>query len=138
METSALPSEVFEWISDLERYPAWLEIVPRASPSPPDGGAPAWSVDLRGRWGPFARSKRLRMVRTEHDPPHRVVFERRELDGRRHASWVLVAEISGGDPTVLTMDLSYDGRFASKPLELLLRQEIERSRARLRSHLGDT
>lgn len=140
LECPVEPQAVFAWVEGLDRYPNWLEIVPRAVADPPhrDDEGPAWTVDLRGRVGPLARSKRLRMVRTLHEPPSRVVFERREHDGRSHASWRLIAEVaphSGG--SVLTMHLLYDGRFAGRALERLLSEEIERSRVRLLSCLGD-
>lgn len=134
VEAPVSPAEVFRHIDDLARYPAWLDIVPRAvavDAEPGDAG-PAWSVDLRGRLGPLARSKRLRMVRAVHEPPHRVVFERRENDGREHARWVLTAEVAPLDAgSVLEMHLHYGGRFAGRPVEVLLGQEIERSRPRL-------
>ncbi|HEY6414605.1 MAG TPA: hypothetical protein VIX41_00150, partial [Acidimicrobiales bacterium] len=62
------PERLFGWVDDLAHYPEWLDIVPRATPVEAQDGdpGPAWSVDLRGRLGPFARSKRLRMVRTVH------------------------------------------------------------------------
>ena len=63
----------------------------------PDDVGPAWSVDLRGRLGPFARAKRLRMVRTVHEPDHHARFERVEHDGRQHSPWVLDATVAGGD-----------------------------------------
>ena len=60
------PEVLYPWIADLGRYPRWLDIVPRAVEDDVrnDDVGPAWSVDLRGRLGPFARAKRLRMVRT--------------------------------------------------------------------------
>jgi hypothetical protein len=71
----------------------------------------AWDVELRAQVGPFARSKRLRMVRTEHDVPHRVTFERSELDERSHSVWVLRATIDPAPEgqTGLTMELHYGG-----------------------------
>jgi len=134
LETVASAERVFEWIADLERYPEWLEIVPRAVPDAPapDDEGPAWIVDLRARVGPLARSKRLRMVRTVHEPSTRAVFERREHDGRQHASWVLTASVAeDAGRATLEMHLHYGGRFGGKPLELILAQEIERSRPRL-------
>ena len=122
------PDAVFAVVEDLGTYPDWLDIVPRAEPD----GADAWSVDLRGRVGPFARSKRLRMVRTVHEPPVAVRFERAEHDGRQHSPWVLRAEVApapGG--TRLTMHLHYGGSLWGPVLERLLGDEIERSRARL-------
>jgi hypothetical protein len=141
LETEAPADELFGWVAELDRYPEWLEIVPRAVTTAPraDDEGPAWIVDLRGRVGPLARSKRLRMVRTVHDVPRRVVFERREDDGRRHSPWVLTAEV---EPTttgsVLRMHLHYGGRLAGRPVELMLAAEIDRSRDRLRGLLART
>jgi uncharacterized protein YndB with AHSA1/START domain len=134
LETNAPAGRVFEWIADLGRYPQWLDIVPSAVPDDPetDDEGPAWIVDLRARVGPLARSKRLRMVRTQHEPPTRVVFERREHDGRQHAPWVLTASVAEEDArATLQMHLHYGGRFFGKPLEMILAQEIERSKGRL-------
>ena len=125
---------VFDWVEDLARYPAWLEIVTRAEPvAAVDGDpGPAWAVDLRGRLGPLARSKRLRMVRSTHQHPDRVVFERRETDTRSHAPWILRAEVvAAGAGSRLTMQLHYGGGLWGPVLERLLGDEIEQSRARL-------
>jgi hypothetical protein len=123
---------LFEWVADLTRYPQWLDIVPRAVPAD-DGDAPAWTIDLRGRLGPFARSKRLRMVRTRHDEPKAVVFERQERDGRSHSPWLLEATVSDGEAggSRLTMHLHYGGGLWGPLVERLLADEIERSRPRL-------
>jgi hypothetical protein len=129
------PEALFAWVEDLARYPDWLDIVPHAVAADPDAGdtGPAWSVDLRGRLGPFARSKRLRMVRTVHEPPGRVRFERREHDGRDHAGWVLSAEVtpSGDGSSRLAMHLHYGGGLGGPLVERLLRDEIVRSKPRL-------
>ncbi len=130
MEAACRPEELFSWVEDLGRYPEWLEIVTRAEPI--EGDEPVWAVDLRGRVGPLARSKRLRMVRSVHRPPERVTFERRELDGRDHSPWVLDAEVaSSGGSSRLTMTLTYGGGLFGPVLERVLRDEIERSRLRL-------
>lgn len=122
------PEGVFPWVDDLTRYPSWLDIVPRAEPT----GDGAWLVDLRGRLGPLARSKRLRMVRTTCDAPTAVRFERDEQDGRSHSPWVLDAAIEAvGDGCRLTMHLHYGGALFGPVIERLLRDEIERSRPRL-------
>lgn len=126
------PDELYRWVEDLGTYPRWLEIVTRAEPLGEEvTGAPAWAVDLRGRLGPLARSKRLRMVRTVHDG--RVArFERAELDGRSHSPWILDAEVgSDGDGARLRMHLHYGGALFGPVLERVLRDEIERSRGRL-------
>jgi hypothetical protein len=123
------PGVLFAWVSDLGRYPEWLDIVPRAVPI--DEGR-AWSVDLRGRLGPFARSKRLRMERTVCEEPHRARFERVEHDGRSHSPWVLTADVSEtSDGSRLTMHLHYGGGLFGPVIERLLSDEIERSRPRL-------
>ena len=131
--------EVFAWVDDLGRYPEWLDIVPRASAAAPhaDDVGPAWSVDLRGRLGPVARAKRLRMVRTVHEPASRARFERVEHDGRQHSAWVLDATVEGhGGSSTLTMRLHYGGRLWVPALDRLLADEIERSRPRLLERLA--
>jgi hypothetical protein len=134
LDAPCSPHELFAWVDDLARYPDWLDIVPRAVAVTPhaDDAGPAWSVDLRGRVGPFARAKRLRMVRTERVEGRRVRFERVEHDGRQHSPWVLDATV---DPTAdgsrLTMRLHYGGRLWMPVLDRLLADEIERSRPRL-------
>src|SRR5690606_19238821 len=132
MEAPCPPAQLFAWVEDLARYPEWLEIVTRAAAAPADSEAgpdrdhrPAWAVDLRGRVGPLARSKRLRMVRTVHDAPHRVRFERAELDGRTHSPWTLEVEITGDAQAAhLTMWLRYGGGLFGPVLERVLRDEI--------------
>ena len=142
MDARCASEELFEWVEDLSRYPRWLEIVTRAepladdsAPGDPAGVEPSWAVDLRGRIGPLARSKRLRMIRTRHDVPRSVRFERAELDGRTHSPWVLEADVGAIEgPEVgsrLTMRLSYGGGLFGPVLERVLRDEIERSRRRL-------
>jgi len=129
------------WVSALDRYPAWLSIVPRAdleaAPVDPaagvDAGSPAWAVELRAKLGPLARSKRLRMVRTVDDPDH-VRFERWEIDGKEHSPWMLDARIEDTETgSRLTMMLHYGGNFGVGLLERLLTDEIESSKPRLRA-----
>ena len=128
------PDRVFAVVADLATYPRWLDIVARADPA--DDGS--WTVDLRGRLGPFARSKRLRMVRTADEAPTHARFERAELDGRSHSPWVLDAAVApAADGSRLTMTLHYGGGLWMPVLERMLRDEIERSRPRLLSVLAD-
>jgi hypothetical protein len=134
LEAPASPEALFPWIDDLGRYPDWLDIVPRAVAV--DGieadAGPAWSVDLRGRVGPFARAKRLRMVRTERVDLEHVRFERVEHDGRQHSPWVLDADLVPlATGSLLTMRLHYGGRLWMPVLDRLLADEVERSRPRL-------
>ena len=129
-------ADLFAWVGSLDSYDRWLDIVPRTEPAPAAAGdpGPAWFVTLRGRLGPLARSKRLRMVRSLHEPPSRAVFERREVDGRDHADWILRATVtSEGSGSMLTMALHYGGSLWVPLLDRLLTSEIESSRRRLRA-----
>jgi hypothetical protein len=122
------PEVLFAWVRHLDRYPEWLEIVTQAQPG--DDGS--WAVDLRGRMGPLARTKRLRMVRTELAEPNHVVFERREVDGRDHSPWVLEVDVAAEPAGArLVMSLHYGGGLFEPLIERVLRDEIERSRLRL-------
>lgn len=131
--------ELFTWVDDLSRYPQWLDIVPVAVPAEahPDDPGPAWSVDLRGQMGPFARSKRLRMARVLHEAPHRVRFERVEHDGKNHSMWALEAAVEAtADGSRLRMGLHYGGALGGPIVEKLLADEIERSGPRLLALVG--
>lgn len=130
--------EVFAWVEDLALYPRWLSIVPKAVPATPaDDGQACWDIELRGRIGPLARSKRLRMCRTRHVPSQCAVFERKELDGRSHSLWRLRADLTpivlddGRPGCELSMALHYGGGLWVPLLDRLLLEEIERSRPRL-------
>lgn len=135
LEAPCRPDKLFAWVDDLGRYPQWLDLVPRAEPAPPVAGdpGPAWLVDLRAQLGPLARSKRLRMVRTDHRRSAVARFERLEHDGRDHSPWVLEAQVEpvGPDASRLTMHLHYGGGMFGPVIERLLHDEITRSRPRL-------
>lgn len=92
----------------------------------------AWEVELRAKVGIFARSKRLRMVKS-HDDEGRIVFERREADGRRHASWILIVTLDDQrESTVVTMDLSYGGAlWTGGVLDRVLASQVEQGKAGL-------
>jgi len=131
VELSCTPEVLAPWVDDLGAYPQWMGLVHKADPIA--GEEAAWSVDLRARLGPLARSKRLRMVRTEYSPGAHARFEREEHDGKTHGKWVLAAtyEPRGGG-THLVMDLVYDGSlWTAGLLEKTLQDEIERGKARL-------
>lgn len=121
---------LFAQVDDLVRYPQWVDLVHRAEPV--DGGA--WQVELRARLGPLARSKRLRMERTVHDTTeHVAVFERVEVDGKKHSPWVLRAEVTEADgSSTLHMHLHYGGGlWTGGVLERALADQITNGRERL-------
>ena len=122
---AAPPDAVFAHVSTLDAYPAWLRIVHDVEPVD-DTTIPTWMVELRARVGPFARSKRLRMCRTEIVANESVVFERSEIDGREHAMWRLQVDLEPvADGTLVTMRLAYDGSHWSGPvLERVLGDEV--------------
>lgn len=128
------PDEVFAVLADLCTYPQWLTIV--ASAAAESGADDAWSIDLAGRIGPFTRTKRVRMVRTEADPVARAVrFERRERDGRRHNEWILTGTTTSVGH--VHVHLHYGGT-TLPGADLLLRQEIRDAGPRLQRHLDAT
>ncbi len=133
-QLNASGGRVHEVLADLEAYPQWLEIVTRADPAAPSSAdsSPAWMVTLSAKLGPLARSKRLRMVRVVAEPDH-LRFERRELDGRDHADWVLDVMIEDGQPCSVEVTLSYSGGLWSKPLEAVLGSQVTDAVSRLQA-----
>ena len=129
MIVPAEPATVFPFVVDLREYPRWLPLVHAAEPDDDAG----WTVELRARVGPFARSKQLRMERTAVVPDELAVFERAEVDGREHARWALRCELTTvDDGTLVTMHLAYDGRlWTAGILERVLDEEVRRGRAGL-------
>lgn len=124
------PAAVFAQVETLDRYPAWMRMVHRVEADGTDEDRPAWQVELRARVGPFARSKRLRMVRTIFEPGRRVRYERVQDDERDHAQWILEATVdpdAGG--TQLTMELEYTGElWGDSVLRPLLDEEVRRGK----------
>lgn len=129
--TGADPVELYELVADLGNYPDWLGLVVRADLDPEDRRDPrgSWVVELRGRVGPLARSKRLRMIRTVAEPPRLVRFERDEVDERTHSPWRLEAQVEP-EPvgSTLTMRLHYGGDLFAPVLRPILADEIRRAR----------
>lgn len=134
VDVAAPAATVYEIVADLGTYPSWLPLVHAADPVNAGTASSAWSVELRAKVGPFARSKRLRMVRVEATPHELVLFEREETDGRDHARWALRAELDSIDAehTRLTMHLAYDGSlWTGGVLERVLDDQIRAGRAGL-------
>ncbi|MFA5775416.1 MAG: SRPBCC family protein [Ilumatobacteraceae bacterium] len=125
--------KLFTKVAELSTYPQWLDIVHSVEVLPEEVDSPAWQVELRARVGPFARSKRLRMVRTKFESPQVVVFERRENDGKQHSEWVLRATINPSTTgSTLNMHLHYGGLlFTGGVMERLLADQIRQGSDRL-------
>ena len=151
MEAQCEPDRLYRLVSDLTDYPRWMLLTHRVETDVRGtDGLAAWNVELRARVGPFARSKRLRMVRTVHDgAARRVRFERVEIDGRRHSAWVLDACVvsapdasppgasqNGADQhdSRLEMELHYGGAlWTGGVMERVLAEQILAGRERLLS-----
>jgi hypothetical protein len=142
--TPASLDRLFEVMSDLGTFSNWMSLIEKcevAVPSPDDVG-PAWWITLRAKVGPFARSKRLRMVRTQMDPDSYVRFERRETDGKSHSDWIMEAKLvaldspADGNISSVTVDLSYSGGLWSGPLEAVLGSQVTDAVPRLRAYVS--
>ena len=131
----ASPGHTIAALADLGTYPEWLSLVSRADPIPAED---AWLVTLRARLGPLARSKRLRMIRTELDELH-VSFERAETDDRNHANWILEATVDPISPTSCgaRVHLHYSGALWSAPLEIVLASFEGTAADRLSAYLSN-
>lgn len=131
------PSVTIAALADLSVYSHWLTLVSAAEPID-DAEPPTWNVTIKAQLGPLARSKRLRMARTELEEA-RVKFERAEVDGRNHAEWILEAfvvpsaTIDGGSDVLV--HLYYGGALWSMPLELVLATFEGTAGARLDTYL---
>ena len=138
LEAPCNADTLFGLVDDLAVYPRWIDLVHRADPlsmAEWDVVSDAlWQVELRARIGPLARSKRLRMKRTEHDVVARhVVFTRSEADSRRHSAWVLTADVRPSEAgSELTMHLHYGGGlWTGGVLERALADQITNGQERL-------
>ncbi len=133
VDANVSTDQLFSKVSDLSTYTKWLDIVHRAEVLLDGDNTSAWQVELRARVGPFARSKRLRMVRTECDSPREVVFERQECDGKQHSAWILRATVEPSSTgCTLHMHLHYGGLlFTGGVLERLLADQIRQGSDRL-------
>jgi Polyketide cyclase / dehydrase and lipid transport len=136
--TPAPPVRLAGVVQDLRTYPRWLGIVTRVEGLATGDGPPAFLVDLTGRLGPLARSKRLRMAETAREAGLHSRFERAEDDGRQHSPWVLDVRVEpAAEGSTLHMDLHYGGGLFGPVLERVLRDEIEKAKPRLVALLAE-
>jgi len=136
------PEAVTPWVESLDAYPGWTGLVHRVSPDAAAGDE-AWSVELRARIGPLARSKRLRMVRVASTPAGEYRFVREERDGKQHSTWELTAVVESigtakAPRTRLVMTLFYGGaNWAGGLAERTLEDEVRKSKAKLLQLVSD-
>lgn len=138
IDLAATRPQVVDVLSDLASYAEWLDIVSLAEPAGVEiDDRPVWMVELRARIGPFARTKRLRMVRTVLDiGPDRteVLFTRREEGSRDYSDWTLsvVVEDAGAAECRVVLRLHYGGSlWTPGPLERVLADQVRVGRERL-------
>ena len=119
---------VHPYVSDLKKYEEWMPLIHSVSPV----GDDAWEVELRAKVGLLARSKRLRMRRTNNSP-ELIVFEREESDGRKHSAWTLrVLAKSCATGCEVTMELAYGGTlWTAGILDRVLAAQVEAGKAGL-------
>ncbi len=136
----APPEAVGAALCDLATYQRWLDLVNTAEPANPLPGdaGPAWWVTLRARIGPLARSKRLRMVRVEHEPCTSARFERVEVDGREHSAWTLDVGVEPDqDGSRMRLELTYGGPLWSSVLDGALGSQIKAATPALADYLSN-
>lgn len=126
---------VVPYLEDLSGYPQWMPMI-HSIARDDDSDGTAWLVELRAKVGPFARSKRLRMVRTVNertDDSATFVFERKERGGAVHSVWRMSVEVrSAGDSTDVAIDLEYGGTlWTAGVLDRVLAGNIEAGKAGL-------
>ena len=125
---SVEPALVHPYVADLARYVEWMPMVHEVEAV----GDGVWNVELRAKVGVFARSKRLRMKRTV-DTTQNIVFERDEIDGKRHSPWTMAIALQPADAgCVLTVDLSYGGTlWTAGILDRVLAAQVEAGKTEL-------
>lgn len=146
IELDAPRAEVVEVLGELASYAEWLDIVSSAeavdTADGDPGEGPAWAVELRARIGPFARTKRLRMVRSvmaDGIDATEIVFTRREVGAREFSDWTLAVTVVDSAPGSCraTLGLHYGGSlWTPGPLERVLADQISVGRERLRAVVG--
>ena len=134
VSTDAPLQAIMPVLADLSTYPSWLGLVHAAETE--DGMNGTYLVTLRAKVGPFARSKMLRMVRSELTEGA-VRFDRAETDGRQHSNWTMTIDAcsapSGGSDLEIALD--YDGDLWSGPLQLILDAQADKAGRRLDAYV---
>lgn len=119
--------QIFDVLKNLEAYESWLGFVDSVKALEAEVHMPCWQVTLRAQIGPFARLKKLRMVRVEEEAPRVIRFVRRETDGKEHSDWELLVLIEEQESVrcSVNMEVSYSGRFWSLPLQSVFISHVD-------------
>ena len=137
VSTEAPLQAIMPVLADLSTYPSWLGLVHAVDAVDAINGA--YLVTLRANVGPFARSKKLRMVRSELTEDA-VRFDRAETDAREHSNWTMTIDAcsaaSGGSD--LEIALNYDGDLWTGPLQLILDSQVDKAGPKLDAYVLTT
>ena len=127
---------VFNAFRDLENYLEWLGFIDSVEPVANGNGDLSWIVVLRSQLGPFARMKKLRMVKNSEVLNSSISFGRVELDEKEHSSWDLevMCQPVSDDSTRVKLTVSYSGKFWSRPLEVAFNSQVEDAKIRLKQY----
>ncbi len=127
---------VFNAFRDLENYLEWLSFIDSVDPITNGNGDLSWIVVLRSQVGPFARMKKLRIVKNNEVTNSFISFSRVELDEKEHSSWDLevTCQPVSDDSTRVKLTVSYSGKFWSRPLEVAFNSQVEDAKIRLKQY----
>ena len=136
VDTSA--QAAFDKLRNLDIYKEFLMFIESIEPTECPNGLDSWIVILRAEVGPFERIKRLRMSRASENPGSSLTFSRVELDAKNHSNWVLDIRFSSitDNATNITLQVSYSGKFWTRPLELAFNSHIAEAETRLKNFLN--
>ena len=125
--------QIFSALADLANYKNWLGFIDTIDTVDADRGGACWIVTLRAQVGPFARLKKLRMVRVEDNFPGLIRFSRKETDSKDHSDWDLHVTINEKESMgcSVQMVVSYSGGFWSVPLQAVFTSHVETAKVRL-------
>ncbi|MEG3586154.1 MAG: SRPBCC family protein [Actinomycetota bacterium] len=136
LTVKAAPDDAFNAFRDLENYLKWLSFIDSVKTVESGNEDLSWIVVLRSQLGPFARMKKLRMVKNSEVPNSSVSFSRVELDGKEHSSWDLevICHSASEDSTEVKLTVSYSGKFWSRALEAVFNSQVEDAKIRLKQY----
>ncbi|MCH1512312.1 MAG: SRPBCC family protein [Acidimicrobiales bacterium] len=134
------PEQVFSALENLKAYEKWLGFIDVVEELDIGTEVPCWDVTLRAEIGPFSRLKKLRMVRFVSEPYKEIGFVRRESDDKVHSDWNLNVRIESKETNRCTvfLEVTYSGRFWSKPLQGVFNSHVAAAKDLLRASLETT